>query len=793
MKQKINLALHFFPVLFFVITSFSVYSQEFKITGKIFDAKTNHPLEFANVKVADTTYGTAADSKGNFILKLKAGSWKLITSYLGYFSDSIDVIVEDSDIERNIYLHPSEIFTETIEVYGEDPAVEIVRKAISYKKKFMENLNEYNFEAYTKYLIRSTRGGVNEKEATPDSGSYPILSLMETETQGYWRKPDDYKMIVKSRREAENSMVSGLALPYIVNFYDETIDFGFDRVKGPLADDALDFYGYKLLGTTSIDSLVVYKIEVSSPGLFPAFNGKIYIADSTFALMKVDLSTNDAVNITGVDNLNFKQKFTSYSDKKNKFWMPTDVQIYAKGSFAGLVKFSFDIYTVVSNYHLNQHTKGIFDDYIVKVLPDAKKDSSYWAKNQLIKNSDEENKALGSFSKESKEKKNQIRFGYPLLRVGDNFSFIGELPYHYNRVEGNNLNLNAAYNNRSIHLNTSGFFGYGFADKKSKYELNYSQSFLKDRSLNISASVFKILKPLSYELNDFYRLFNTATALFDKQDYYDYYYATGFGLSIFKSVIPQLGVTLKYHEEKQTSAQNNTSYSVRKHDELFRYNPAVNDGFQRTIGLSFNINPNKFRFADLGDDGILSFPITDYPEFYFNYDLSAKKLGSTYENRKYSFGFYGENNFNSLMNIQYKFGGEILSGDVPYQYLSYFNSTSALWDKDFSFKTMGYREYLGDKIFFLNFENNFRNILWSKISFMKKLELVGFFNAAKSDITNSNLALASYKNFSVLDKIFCEAGFGIKGILELIRVDFAWRLTNRIKGRNFNFSLSFGL
>ncbi len=780
-------------IFIFFVTKFSL-SQEYKITGKIFDLKTNKPLEFANIKVVDTTYGTAADKKGDYILKLKKGSWKLISSYLGYFSDTLDVVIEDNNIERNIYLKPSEIFTETIEVLGEDPALEIIRKAIQYKKKFMENLNEYNFSAYTKYLIRSNTGGVDIKESQPDSGNYPILSLMETETQGYFRKPDEYKLIVTSRREAENSMVSGLALPYIVNFYDDMINFGITKVRGPLADDALDYYNYKLLGTTSIDSQVVFRIEVSGSGLYPLFNGKIYIADSSFALMKIDLSTNESVNITGVDKLNFKQKFTSYSDKINQFWMPTDVQLYAEGSFAGLVKFSFDIFTIVSNYNLNRKTpKGIFDDYVVKVLPDARKDSSYWADNQLIKNTGEENKALKSFEKENKKKKNELRFSYPLIQYGNNLSMLGEPPYEYNRVEGSYLNLNLSYHKHSQRLNTSAYFGYGFADKRSKFEINYSQLFFKDKSLSIEAGIFKKLQPLSYELSGFYRLFNTLTSLFDKQDYYDYYYTSGFRISVSKSLIPQLNIGLRYNEEKQTSAYVNTDYSIRKHDELFRYNPIINDAFQRIAGLSLQINPNKFKYADLGDNDIISFPITDYPVINFDVDISSKKLGSTYDNKRYSADISGENYFNNLINIKYKLGTVIYSGDVPFQSLAFFNSTSAVWDKDFSFKTMGYREYLGDKIYYLNFENNFRNILWSKIPFLKKLDLIGFFNAGKSEISSSNLFLASYNNFSTLDKIFCEAGFGIKGIFELIRIDFAWRLTNRVKGRNFNFSLSFGL
>jgi hypothetical protein len=249
---------------------------------------------------------------------------------------------------------------------------------------------------------------------------------------------------------------------------------------------------------------------------------------------------------------------------------------------------------------------------------------------------------------------------------------------------------------------------------------------------------------------------------------------------------------LKYNEEKQKSAVNNTSYSIRKHNELFRYNPPINDAFQRILGLSVTLNPNKFKYADFGNNNIEVFPVTNFPTLSFGFDFSFKKLGSTYENKKLSAELKGENYINNFFSIKYHLGSVMFFGSVPFQSLAYFSSTSAVWDKSFSFKTMGYREYLGDKIYYFNFENNFRNILWSKIPLIRKIELIGFFNAASSEITGSNLSLASDKNFSVLNKVFCEAGFGVKGILELIRLDFAWRLTNRIKGKNFNFSISFG-
>ncbi len=105
---------------------------------------------------------------------------------------------------------------------------------------------------------------------------------------------------------------------------------------------------------------------------------------------------------------------------------------------------------------------------------------------------------------------------------------------------------------------------------------------------------------------------------------------------------------------------------------------------------------------------------------------------------------------------------------------------------------MGYREYLGDYIFYFNLENNFGNILWSKIPLLKKINLVGFFNAGKTGISKTNHELSSNKGFSVLDKFFLEAGFGLKNIMSIVRTDFAWRLNNYFEGKNFNFSISFG-
>lgn len=295
-------------------------SQTVEVSGTVKDAKTNKPLEFVTVKVADTSYGTTADKNGKYLIRLNPGGHKLIFSYIGYFTDTSDVYVENEKIERNIFLNPSELLTEQIDVYGEDPAYEIIRKAIQYKKKFKQSLNEYEYNAYSKFVIRSNQSDIPKKDIEKDSSGkskLPIFGILESETKGYFKKPDLEKQIVTAKRETAN-IARGFALPFVVNFYDEDLDFNEFKIPTPLADNAFDNYDYRLTGTTSMDSTRIFMIDVINISeIRPLLAGTIYIADSIFSLMRIDLTTNDAAKPLGVNKVNFKQKFSPYSDNKN--------------------------------------------------------------------------------------------------------------------------------------------------------------------------------------------------------------------------------------------------------------------------------------------------------------------------------------------------------------------------------------------------------------------------------------------------------------------------------------------
>ena len=69
----------------FLVSMFASAQGEFIIRGVVSDAETGETLPFANVFVANTTFGTASNEDGSYELVLpSSGSYDLIISFMGY-------------------------------------------------------------------------------------------------------------------------------------------------------------------------------------------------------------------------------------------------------------------------------------------------------------------------------------------------------------------------------------------------------------------------------------------------------------------------------------------------------------------------------------------------------------------------------------------------------------------------------------------------------------------------------------------------------------------------------------
>lgn len=766
------------------------FAQQFTLSGTVRDKSTGERLPFATVKIGDSAYGTTADKDGFYILRLQKGTYNIEVSYIGYNSGGINVEIINSDVTGNISLEKLSYSTEEILVTGEDPAMDIIRKAVVYKNNFLKTLREYNYDAYSKVIMRTNLG---KKDSTTEEGKLGILGILESETRGYFRAPDMEKQIVVSKRETAN-ISKGFIVPLIVNFYEDKIDLSDEKLPGIISKDCFDSYEYKLKSVLMQDSNRIFKIEVKNKSNVTAqLYGNIYILDSLFALKKIDLKTNDALNMRGIENLHFEQKFSPYKDNlKNEFWMPTDVQIYADGAFAGLVKFQGEVYTIINSYEINRKAPaGIFDDYIVKVMPDAEKDSSYWAGHQQIKNSEEELNTYKKIEEESRQKKKSVNIGFGNINFGQKF-FVNFLDlYKFNKVEGSVLQIDSRYGNETDRFTASGYYGYGFGDKKPKYEIGFDIQPLNDKSLTLSFDGYRLTKPVFRDLEGLGKLENTIRTIIFKEDLFDYYYSGGFNISAYKQIIPQLDAYAGYSQEKYQAAVKTSDFSIISPDKKYPDNIPVNEYFRSSIGSGIRIDPNKYKKIGWEDGTTSKIKMSDYPEIKFDYIYSGKDIGANFDNKKYMLYVEGNNRLNSFINLSYKIGGEYFTGDVPYQNLCYFSVPTISNSVSDLFYTMEYREYAGDRLFRMNLENDFGKLIFGNLPVLKKFSFIGFVNLGRSFISDRNFSLSPVKELYATDGIYAEGGFAIGRIFEVLRINFAWRLNNYKSGENFKLGAMF--
>ena len=67
-----------------LFVSMFTFAQTGTVKGRVYNAKTNEPLEFATVQIQGSTIGTTTDLEGNYEIKTNPAFVKLMVTYVGY-------------------------------------------------------------------------------------------------------------------------------------------------------------------------------------------------------------------------------------------------------------------------------------------------------------------------------------------------------------------------------------------------------------------------------------------------------------------------------------------------------------------------------------------------------------------------------------------------------------------------------------------------------------------------------------------------------------------------------------
>jgi hypothetical protein len=350
---------------FITVDAFSSY-----VKGVVRD-ENNEALPFSSVYIKNSTYGTAANINGKYFLEVKPGKYTLVFSFIGYETLEKEInITYNKPLVLDVVLKRSPGMINEVEIVADkkDRAKMIMQKVRENRKKYLDAVDNYKCITYLKTsiekeLIKPEKNDSIKKDSTKKAKDISQhfkkerLNMIESFSETNFSKPSKYKEIIKAhhdyaevRGEGGKSVTLGLEFgeeniipetkfednPYILyndvasadfNFYKNLIVFSAisqQPFQSPIATGSSLNYSYRFAGSFYENGKKINKIDVKPLYKTEAlFSGAIYIEDSTWALVSVDLSVNKAA-------IQFCKDFKiiqNYEFIDNKYYMPVRREI----------------------------------------------------------------------------------------------------------------------------------------------------------------------------------------------------------------------------------------------------------------------------------------------------------------------------------------------------------------------------------------------------------------------------------------------------------------------------------
>ena len=770
-----------------LIISYTI-TQAGILKGKILDQETNDPIPLVTIRIEGTGQSMLANDDGEYRVRLEPGFYNIKFSHVAYYSQIVPATISDSTTLLDIKLKSSviEIPGTTVYTRAYEPAQEIIVKAIANKANLLRKIQNYQFDAYTRLVIK--------EKIDKDSSKFFLIT--ETQLAGYWEQPDNYKEILLARKQSQNIKAENnlVTVGEIFNFNANRLDFGTQQVVSPTATDALDFYNYYLLDTLFYDTLRVFELEIEPKSPANAlFAGIILIADSSYAVMGVDVTFNEGFDAPYINDLKYEQKFAHFD---NDIWLPIEIGYSGEIRFPGplIPDLDFNYRASLHKYTLNEGVADtIFNDYALEVAEKVDDlDSAQWFAGQMIPLTEEEQlgyKYIDSMENRPKpihKKVLRLALGITAL-AATKYNF-----FHFSRVEGPYLGI--SYNFDKI-PGTSLFVksGYSFDNKFWQHRYKASYTLFTPIDLQVKAGYHNEIthRPVMISSESYNPTF---TALTSKVDPYDYYKEEGYNIGLSFRPVKKLKFSLDYLDVKQESVGNVTNYSfLFSKDREHRPNLEIVDGKLRTISGSF-----KYDSRPLWKNKGKEKPFEAYPQVIFKTEFESawpQFIDNDFKYHRVYSQLLTKFRFLNLGISQFYVSAGYSDRALPPQ--RYF--TIDYGDMDFkrliSFKTLGETNFIGDKALSIYYAHNFGGKLFRRLRLpLLKDTPLSFYVYGGSFWTNfgDEVILSPASESLVAKTPYSEIGFGFGRIPPIfLKTYFTWQLSDYDTNK-FTFKIGLG-
>ncbi len=764
-------------LLFFITVITLPVSAQYLLTGKI-TGHDNKPASFASVYIRNSTYGTVANEEGMYQFKLNAGTYEVVYRFVGYKEVAEKITITDQNVQHDMHLENENYqFAEYNRTNPkiQDSAVTIIRKVIAKRRYYLEHVKQYSCIVYVKGVQKLDRApkslmGQNVSDAlSVDSNGKGILYQSESLSDYNFEQPDKVKeKMIASKTVGRNTAFSyNKASDLAVNFYNNIFSVPGLSSHGfvsPIADNALHYYRYVLVGSKIENGVTVHKIQVIPKRSYdPVFVGNIYIVEGDWRLYGVDLRlTNEENGLNLVDTLSVSQEYVPITDS---VWLPLTTRFNFNGNVLG---FQFEGYylSIYNNYNLQPaFPDNYFNGERMRVdTIENSRDSVYWQGARPVPLTRQERtdyykkefraqleKSIEKYSPDKIHKNAflvlpYIPFGYKAT-YHDNKDSIYVDPFiqtvFYNTVEGVGLNLRGTYAHHYDNLQSysiSPNLRYGNSDKlfnaNVKGEYNYDPLNRGKFSFGFGSAILDLSNVGTRSV-----YFNTLSTLLSERNYVKYYRSEFGELGYQHDLSRNLLLKADLSYANRTQLYNNSYYAIKTYDDrhLTSNNPLMPDAPATDRSVLFPQNRALTLAASLTytfDQQYVTRPYgrtyepSPYPQIRFNYRKGINGVFGSDVNYDFaSIEIFQEHLTTGLMGFSsFKFaGGDFFNRSRLYfmDYNHFQGNQGTTFDPTpGSFHFLPFYTYSASGAYFEgHYEHDFAGYFLNNIPFIRKLKL----------------------------------------------------------------------
>ncbi len=794
-----------FSVLLFSACFFLAASaQTTHISGKVYNSQVNEVMPFVSIIGIGTIYGTVSDIDGNYSFDITGHVDSIRAIYVGYNNTTLKVKQGATQV-INIGMAPKSTDLTVVDIVpGENPAVTILKKVYKHKEENnKQKLDAYQYEVYNK--LEFDLNNIDEKfqnrkvmkpvkfifdaidSTNPSEKPHLPLFFSESISDFYFLKnPKCQKEIIKG------SKVSGVADASVAQFtgdmyqnvdvYDNNILVFGKSFVSPISNNGVAYYKYYLVDSMTIDGHWCYQIQFKPKRKQELlFVGNVWIADTAFAVKRLEMNIVDDANINYVNSFYVIQEY----DNQSSAWMMIRERVIGdfiladkKMGFYGRKTASYRDFVIEKPKEADFYQRT--DNLVVEKGAENRNDS-FWVASRHDSLTRTEK---GIYQMVDSVQSLHIYKSWEsiVITAYTGYKVIG--PFEYgpwyktisgNPIEGTRFRVGGRTSNSfSRWMELSGYVAYGTKDEKFKYSFGY-KTFITKKPRRLTGINYKNDNEILGLSNNAFTTDNIIATLFKRNplsnfttvESYEYYYEREW----FKGLDTKLSFTTRnmfpigavgyVQNQPDGSTQNFQRITTSEIKLGVRF--AYNDKYVESV----------FTRSSVG---------TKAPIIQVLYVEGLKGVfGSQYQYRKLSINLDDRLRFGIFGYTNYILEAGKTWGKVPFPLMT-LHAGNETYIYDWSaFNMMNYFEFASDMYAQATIIHHFEGFFLNHIPLMRKLKWreVATFKYLVGSVSAANKAEMVFPTtLHTLDHgPYMEAAAGIENIFKFFRIDCFWRLS----------------